>query len=116
MSESIVRKEEGEMRRRGNSEMEKLSGSRFFYETPEKGESKYEMESSKYWTIEGRRKSLGMEGNQLCNPLSRNQFRKTTIMTKTIMRSNSNNYYDYDKMYKNEKLMENWRIKKKSLI
>ena len=48
--------------------------------------------------------------------LSRNQFRKTTIMTKTILRSNSNNYYDYDKLNKNEKLMENWRIKKKSLI
>jgi hypothetical protein len=47
---------------------------------------------------------------------SRNQFRKTTIFTKTIMRSQPNNYHESEKLRRNEKLMESWRIKKKSLI
>lgn len=74
------------------------------------------METSKFWTIEAKRKSLGTEEKQPVTPLSRNQFRKTTVLTRNIMRSNSNHYYDSEKAVKNEKLIENWRIKKKSLI
>ncbi len=100
-----------------NRRDERQHDANFFCETPEKKERIYkEMETSKYWTIEAKRKSLVTEEKQAVTPLSRNQFRKTTVFTRTIMRSNSNNYYDSEKAVKNEKLIENWRIKKKSLI
>jgi hypothetical protein len=88
--------------------------SRFFSEGMEK-EAMIMGETGKYWTIEAKRKSLG-EVRQGEMVQSRNQFRKTTIFTKTIMRSQSNNYCESEKLRRNEKLMENWRIKKKSLI